>query len=96
MAELVDVICRGLDVVRRAKFEPASDGGFVEMETPLPVGTPLTVVLGDAVKEARVSGVVEHEASARSAPGMRLLWLDAAQTPEELASRRGRRNRKRR
>jgi hypothetical protein len=74
--ELVDLTYRGLKVAQKAKFVPAGgDAAFVEHEQPLPVGSRVTVVReGKPPVEARVVGVVELEAGAKSPPGMRLSW----------------------
>lgn len=76
--QFVEVTCRGLTVAQKARFQPQDGGGFVEVEAPLPVGTPVGLsVEGGAAREAAVVGVVEQEASAKSAPGMRLRWKEA-------------------
>ncbi len=79
-AVFVDVTYRGLKVVHKARFRSEGKGGFVELETPLPVGAIVQIVEteGAAPKDARVVGVVEHEAGAKSPPGMRLAWESAA------------------
>ncbi len=74
--EFVDLTYRGLQVAQRARLLPdGPDGAFVEHEAPLPVGARVTLVRdGRPPTEARVVGVVELEAGAKSAPGMRLSW----------------------
>lgn len=73
--QFVDVSYRGLVVARKAKLVADGDGAFVELEAPLPVGTAVSVAQeGAEAKAARVVGVVEHEAAAKSPPGMRLAW----------------------
>lgn len=72
----VDVTYRGLKVALGARAT-AVDGSclFVEHETPLPVGAPVTVARpGEAPVEGRVVGIVEQEASAKAQPGMRIRW----------------------
>lgn len=77
-SEFVDVTYRGLKVAHKARFRDAtSDGGFVELETPLPVGALVVVVRESATHEARVLSVVEQEANAKSPPGMKLRWAKA-------------------
>src|SRR5215470_5591683 len=77
----VDVSYRGLRVAARAKMtEAGPEAGFVEVEAPLPVGTRLNLT-GDATLEVRVMGVVEQESGAKSPPGMRVAWGEAAKAP---------------
>src|SRR5687768_3924143 len=80
-SEFVDLTYRGLRIAHKAKLREDGEGSFVEHEAPLPVGTPLVVVRESGEKTARVIGVVEQEAGAKSPPGMRLVWLDGAQAP---------------
>jgi hypothetical protein len=77
-ARFVDVTYRGLRVATRARLTESSPGvGFVEVEAPLPVGTTLKLA-GDTTADARVTGVVEQEAGAKSPPGMRIVWGEKA------------------
>jgi hypothetical protein len=70
----VDVTYRGLKVATGARLVPSGPGtGFVEVETPLPVGARL-VLSGELAKEARVTGVVEQEAGTKTVAGMRIAW----------------------
>jgi hypothetical protein len=73
----VDVTYRGLAIAKKAKFREGDGGGFVEFETPLPVGSALAIVSGDSPREGKVIGVVEHEAGAKSPPGMKIAWTGA-------------------
>jgi hypothetical protein len=89
----VDVQFRGLRLAQRARLLPRGDtAGFVELETPLPVGTVVRIVEDGGMSiEARVVAVVEQEAGARSAPGMALDWAPApavepAPPPEDTSS----------
>src|SRR5262250_2807688 len=91
-ARFVDVTYRGLRVATRARLTESAPGtGFVEVEAPLPVGTSIKLA-GDATEDARVTGVVEQEAGAKSPPGMRIVWGEkaapakpAAAAPAEVA-----------
>lgn len=78
-AVIVDVTYRGLRMAEGARFVGDDEGGFVEVEAPLPVGSQLTVCResGDP-REARVLGVVEQEASAKSPPGMRIAFTSVS------------------
>jgi hypothetical protein len=76
-ARFVDVTYRGLRVATRARLTESAPGtGFVEVEAPLPVGTSIHLG-GDTTGAARVTGVVEQEAGAKSPPGMRIVWGEA-------------------
>ncbi len=76
-ARFVDVTYRGLRVATRARLTESAPGtGFVEVEAPLPVGTSIKLG-GDTAGDARVTGVVEQEAGAKSPPGMRIVWGEA-------------------
>lgn len=110
MADFVDVTYRGLEVVRKARFQPEADGGFVELAAPLPVGATVTLLpeTGEP-RDARVVSVVEQEAGAKSPPGMRLRWraeeaapaapaaadATASTEPEGESGKKGKRGRKR-
>jgi hypothetical protein len=76
----VEVRYRGLRLAEKARFHEVPGGGFVELEGPMPVGTPLLVGFLDGEKSARVTAVVEQEASAKSPPGMKVAW-DAVPAP---------------
>jgi hypothetical protein len=54
------------------------DGAFVGIAEPLPVGTSVTLKIGDAVREGRVDEVVES--ADPSVVGMRVSWGGAART----------------
>ena len=54
------------------------DGAFVGIAEPLPVGTSVTLKIGDAVREGRVDEVVESADPA--VVGMRVSWGGAART----------------
>ncbi len=59
-------------------------GAFVEHETPLPVGSRLTVRSSDGTggeKEARVIAVVEQEVGSKAVPGMKIAWVEAVVAP---------------
>jgi len=76
----VDVTYRGLKVAARAKLvESAPGDAFVEIDAPLPVGTALRLLGGEAPLDVRVAGVVEQEAGAKSPPGMHVVWGAAAE-----------------
>jgi hypothetical protein len=63
----------GVVVGRGALKElPDGAGAFVSIPEPLPVGTAVSLKVGDAVREARVDDVVE--AADPGATGMRVLW----------------------
>ena len=81
--EFIDVVYRGLRVAHKVKLVD----GFIELETPLPVGTSISVECeGKPARAARVAHVVEHEAAAKSPPGMRLTWVAAEESPAESAA----------
>jgi hypothetical protein len=87
----VEVRYRGLRLAEKARFHEAPDGGFVELEAPMPVGTSLAIVVGsgpDGEKPARVIGVVEQEAGAKSPPGVKVAW-DAVPAPIDAADSDG-------
>ena len=85
-ARFVDVTYRGLRVATRARLTESESGvGFVEVEAPLPVGTKIKLG-GDTTAEARVTGVVEQEAGAKSPPGMRIVWGEKAAPPKPVAA----------
>ena len=87
MTAFVDVRFRGLRVAHKAKLVESEGGAFVEHETPLPVGSPLSVVEeGKEDRLARVVHVVEHEAGA-GAPGMQLVWDSGAVLREAITIR---------
>jgi 2-oxoglutarate dehydrogenase E2 component (dihydrolipoamide succinyltransferase) len=65
------VVGRGL-VLR----DQGAEGSFVGIPEPLPVGTRVTLKIGDALRDAQVAEVVES--AEPSAVGMRLRWQDAA------------------
>ncbi len=54
------------------------DGAFVGIAEPLPVGTSVTLKIGDAVREGRVDEVVES--ADPTVVGMRVSWGGAART----------------
>jgi hypothetical protein len=56
--------------------DAGADGAFVGITEPLPVGTLVTLKVGDVVREARVDDVVES--SEPTAVGMRVRWGNAA------------------
>src|SRR5262245_10381165 len=91
-ARFVDVSCRGLRLGEKVKLRDTGDeGGFLDHEAPMPVGSWLHVQDADGqVREARVVGVVEQDTSAKAAPGMRIAWrvepAAAAQAPEAEAA----------
>ena len=82
-ARSVEVTYRGLRLAQGARLEPDGDtAGFIELETPMPVGARVTLIDEHGVAvEARVVSVVEQEAGARSPPGMRVDWRVEAQAP---------------
>jgi hypothetical protein len=81
MTAFVDVTFRGLRVAHKAKLTVTDTGAFLELEAPLPVGSPVAVIEdGQAPRAARVDHVVEHEAGAGPA-GMRLAWADTLRVP---------------
>ncbi len=83
-ARFVDVSYRGLRVATRARLTESAPGtGFVEVEAPLPVGTSIKLG-GDTTGDARVTGVVEQEAGAKSPPGMRIVWGEALAPPKPV------------
>jgi|SRR5215470_10853476 len=84
-ARFVDVTYRGLRVATRARLTESAPGtGFVEVEAPLPVGTQIKLS-GDTTEDARVTGVVEQEAGAKSPPGMRIVWGEKAAPAKPVA-----------
>lgn len=84
-ARFVDVTYRGLRVATRARLTESAPGtGFVEVEAPLPVGTRIKLG-GDTTADARVTGVVEQEAGAKSPPGMRIVWGEKAAPAKPVA-----------
>jgi len=84
-ARFVDVTYRGLRVATRARLTESAPGtGFVEVEAPLPVGTQIKLG-GDTTEDARVTGVVEQEAGAKSPPGMRIVWGEEAAPAKPVA-----------
>ena len=56
--------------------ELSPDAVFVSIPEPLPVGTTVTLKIGDAAREARVEDVVES--ADPTAVGMRVRWGGAA------------------
>jgi hypothetical protein len=69
----VEVRYAGVVVGRGALVkELGADAIFVGIPDPLPVGTLVTLKIGDAVREARVDEVVESAEA--SAAGMRVRW----------------------
>jgi hypothetical protein len=76
----VEVRYAGVVVGRGALLkELGADAIFVGIPEPLPVGTVVTLKIGDAVREARVDDVVES--AEPSAAGMRVRWGAAAVAP---------------
>jgi hypothetical protein len=55
----VDVIYQGLALVKGANARSEGGGVFVELESPMPVGTRLELVTPDGTKSGRVESVVE-------------------------------------
>ncbi|HVU51355.1 MAG TPA: hypothetical protein VHL80_11745 [Polyangia bacterium] len=77
MDNSVEVRYAGVVVGRAALVkELGEDAIFVGIPDPLPVGTPVTLKIGDAIREARVDDVVES--AEPSAAGMRLRFGAAA------------------
>ncbi|HVR02827.1 MAG TPA: hypothetical protein VMT47_11895 [Polyangia bacterium] len=75
----VEVRYAGVVVGRGALVKDLGpDAAFVGIPEPLPVGTLVTLKIGDAVREARVDDVVES--SDATAVGMRVRWGGAAET----------------
>jgi pyruvate dehydrogenase E2 component (dihydrolipoamide acetyltransferase) len=69
----VEVRYAGVVVGRGALLkELGPDAAFVGLPEPLPVGTLVTLKIGDAVREARVDDVVES--AEPTAVGMRIRW----------------------
>ncbi|MBK7539190.1 MAG: hypothetical protein IPI49_28250 [Myxococcales bacterium] len=67
----VDLLYRGLPLgnrVRLARVEARS--GYLEVPTPMPVGTRLSIASGDLVVGAKVIEVVEQTAGSDRPPGM--------------------------
>ena len=80
MDNSVEVRYAGVVVGRGALVkELGPDAAFVGISEPLPVGTLVTLKIGDAVREARVDDVVES--SEPTAVGMRVRWGGAAPAP---------------
>jgi hypothetical protein len=73
------VVGRGL-VLR----DQGADGSFVGIPEPLPVGTLVTLKIGESVREARVDQVVES--SEPAAVGMRVRWGSEARTAAPAAA----------
>lgn len=61
-----------------------ADGVFVAVPEPLPVGTLLTLKIGDAVREGRVEDIVES--SDANAVGMRVRWGAGAPAAKPVAA----------
>jgi hypothetical protein len=81
---VVEITYRGIRVTR-GKLEGDGDPGFLPFEAPLPVGTRVMVhPEGEPSREAIVTQIVEQDASAQSAPGMKLRWAPAL--PNEAAT----------
>jgi hypothetical protein len=75
----VEVRYAGVVVGRGALVKDLGpEAAFVGIPEPLPVGTLVTLKIGDAVREARVDDVVES--SDATAVGMRVRWGAAAET----------------
>jgi hypothetical protein len=75
----VEVRYAGVVVGRGALVKDLGpDAAFVGIPEPLPVGTLVTLKIGDAVREARVDDVVES--SDATAVGMRVRWGGGAET----------------
>jgi hypothetical protein len=75
----VEVRYAGVVVGRGALVKDLGpDAAFVGIPEPLPVGTLVTLKIGDAVREARVDDVVESADA--TAVGMRVRWGGAAET----------------
>jgi hypothetical protein len=80
----VEVRYAGVVVGRGALVrELGPDAAFVGISEPLPVGTLVTLKIGDAVREAWVDEVVES--SEPSAVGMRVRWGASAPAKHEDA-----------
>ncbi|HEV3031362.1 MAG TPA: hypothetical protein VG319_06945 [Polyangia bacterium] len=79
MDYLVEVRYAGVVVGRGALVKDLGpESAFVGIPEPLPVGTPVTLKIGDVVREAHVDDVVES--SDATAVGMRVRWGGAAET----------------
>jgi hypothetical protein len=75
----IEVRYAGVIVGRGVLARDLGEGGaFVGVAEPLPVGTNVTVKIGDAVREGRVDEVVESADPA--VVGMRVSWGGAART----------------
>ncbi|HVX96913.1 MAG TPA: hypothetical protein VHK47_18505 [Polyangia bacterium] len=86
MDNAVEVRYAGVVVGRGALREVRAgdaDGVFVAVPDPLPVGTLLTLKIGDAVREGRVEDIVES--SDANAVGMRVRWGAAAPAAKPVA-----------
>lgn len=55
----VDVIYQGLALVKGAQARSEGGGLFIELESPMPVGTRLELVTPDGTKSGRVESVIE-------------------------------------
>src|SRR5438132_14006433 len=55
----VDVIYQGLALVKGASARSEGGGLFVELESPMPVGTTLELVTPEGTKSGKVQSVVE-------------------------------------
>jgi hypothetical protein len=55
----VDVLYQGLALVKGANARAEGSGLFVELESPMPVGTRLDLVTPDGTRSGRVESVVE-------------------------------------
>jgi hypothetical protein len=75
----VDVIYQGLALVRGASARLEGGGLFVELEAPMPVGTPLELVTPEGTRTGRVESVVEGAGA-----GM-LVWFGGKKTAEPNA-----------
>jgi hypothetical protein len=75
----IEVRYAGVIVGRGVLARDLGEGGaFVGIAEPLPVGTSVTLKIGDAVREGRVDEVVESADPA--VVGMRVSWGEAART----------------
>jgi hypothetical protein len=73
----VEIRYAGVVMGRSTSLRDHDDAGaFVGFSEPLPVGTPLTIKIGDTVREARVEDVIESADPA--AAGMRIRYASHA------------------
>ena len=66
---MVDVRYRGLEVGRSLKLrDVSSDGAYLEVPLPMPVGSPIEIALDDGTRVAAIVAMVHEQVGGSTTP----------------------------